>query len=73
MTHAVAGSATARAQPAVAEAIHRAHMPSDTRDSARMLEAVVAMRNRAPPPDAALRVSNCTLTMSGLTMTVVGM
>jgi hypothetical protein len=38
-----------------------------------MLEAVVAMRNRAPPPDAALRVSNCTLTMSGLTMTVVGM
>jgi hypothetical protein len=38
-----------------------------------MLEAVVAMRNRASPTDAALRVSNCTLTMSGLTMTVVGM
>ena len=65
MTHAMAGSATTLAKPAVADAIHRAHiMPSDTRNSARTLEAVVAMRNRAPPTDATLRMSNCALTMS---------
>ena len=71
MTHAMAGSATTGAKPGVADAIHPAHMPSDPRNSARTLEAVVAMRNCAPPTDATLRMSNCALTMSGLRMSFV--
>ena len=73
MTHAMAGSAATLAKPAVADAIYRAHMPSDTRNSARALEAAVAMRNRGPPTGATLRMSNCALTMSGLTMRIAGM
>jgi hypothetical protein len=48
MTHATRRSAACRRKPAAAETIHRAHVPSALRKSARALEAVVAMRNRAP-------------------------
>ena len=58
MTHALHRSAAYRAKPAVAETIHRAHVPTAMRNSARALKAVVAMRNRAP----AMR--NCAPAMS---------
>jgi hypothetical protein len=47
MTHAMRRSAACRGKPAAAETIHRAHVPSALRKSARALEAVVATRNCA--------------------------
>ena len=69
MTHAMHRSAAYRAEPAVAETIHRAHVPTAMRNSARALKAVVAMRNRAPAMrNRALAMSNCALGVSVLRM-----
>src|SRR4029434_4504710 len=57
-THAMRRSAAYRARPAAAETIHRAHAQSAMRNSARALEAIVAMRN------CALAMSNCAPAMS---------
>jgi len=72
MTHAMHRSAAYRGKPAVAETIHGAHVPTAVRNSARALEAVAAMRNRALAlSNCALAVSNCALAVSVLRMGVV--
>ena len=76
MTHAMHRSAASRGKSGVAETIHRAHVRSAMRNSARALEAVVAMRNCAlaihnralAMSNCALAVSNCALAASVLRM-----
>ena len=58
MTHAMRRSAACRGKPVAAETIHRAHLPSALRKSARALEAIVAMRNRAGALEAAVAMRN---------------
>ena len=58
MTHAMRRSAARRGKPATAETIHRAHLPSALRKSARALEAVVATRNCARALEAIVAMRN---------------
>jgi len=58
MTHAMRRSAACRGKPVAAETIHRAHLPSALRKSARALEAIVAMRNRAGALETAVAMRN---------------
>jgi hypothetical protein len=77
MTHATRRSAACRGKPAAAETIHRAHLPSAMRKSARALEAVVPMRNRALAMSSCARAlepvvatRNCALAMSNCALAV---
>ena len=71
MTHAMHRSAACRGKPAVAETIHRAHVPTAMRNSALALKAVVAMRNRAPAMrNRALAMSNSALAVSNYALAV---
>ena len=84
MTPAMHRSAASRGKSVAAEAIHRAHVPYARRTSARALEAVVAMRDRArtlqavamrnrascPEQLSSCALSNCALTVSNCALAV---